>query len=68
MAWRQQSLGTVLIGGSPWRSLRRWQNLIRNTGEDFGVMYSTVVPDGSDLRSMDDTVVWSWNRVSGVSL
>ena len=48
--------------------VRRWQNLIRKTGEDFGVMYSTVVPDGSDLRSMDDTVVWSWNRVSGVSL
>ena len=47
----------VLIGGSPCRSLRRWQNLIEKTGDDLGVMYSTVVPEGSDLRSIDDTVV-----------
>ncbi len=37
--------------------LRRWQNLMRKTGEDLGVMYSTVVPDGSDRRSIEDTVV-----------
>jgi hypothetical protein len=53
----QQSLGIVLIGGSPCFSLRRWQNLIKNTGDCLGVMYSTVVPEGRDRRSIADTCV-----------
>ena len=53
----QHSLGTVLIGGTPCFSLRRWQNLIKKTGDDLGVMYSTVVPEGSDRRSIEDTCV-----------